>query len=445
MKRTIGLILAAAISIAALLYATFAPEMMFVSFGLGHLLGLVGAVVLAVVIVWHRQLSRAIAPHNVVRLGTRKHYPSVTVIRPVRGKDVGAAENFAAALDTGYPGEVETLFIFDDDSDPGLPIARAVVAEHIAAGRPGHADVVVAGSPPPGRTGKLNAMVVGQRIARGELIAFGDSDTRPDHNVLRGIVDTLLDSDDNGSAFAPVLVHKPPQAAGDVLYALMQNALYSPLAAWASGERRELPFIMGQLMVFRREALKAIGGVESVQGQLVDDMAIGKRLHDIGYKNVMSRHPLHIATGGMTLRQFIPVFRRWMMFSKNGLPISFVWRQWLQGAEFGVALIALVVALATGHLAAALLPAAALTALASSMLVLQRRYGGAPIPARWAWTSLAFYLIAPFVLVQNMLKRRVEWRGREYRLDTAAALAAPVPVLAPAARPALISIPRRAA
>ena len=50
------------------------------------------------------------------------------MIRPVRGKDVGAEDNFAAALDTGYPGDVETLFVFDDDNDPGLPVAREVVA-----------------------------------------------------------------------------------------------------------------------------------------------------------------------------------------------------------------------------------------------------------------------------------------------------------------------------
>jgi ceramide glucosyltransferase len=367
----------------------------------------------------------------------------VTVIRPVRGKDVGAAENFTAALDTGYPGEVETLFIFDDDKDPGLPVAREVVAKHRASGRPGTADVIVAGAPPPGRTGKLNAMVVGQRRARGELIVFGDSDTRPDHNVLRGVVDTLLVSPDNGSAFAPVLVHKPAQAGGDVLYALMQNALYSPLAAWASGEKRELPFIMGQLMVFRREALQAIGGVESVQGQLVDDMAIGKRVYEAGYKNVMSRSPLHIATGGMTLRQFLPVFRRWMSFSRNGLPTSFVWRQWLQGAGFFVSLIAMIAALATGNALVALVPAAALTAQSASLFILQRRYGGAPIPMRWFWTPVAFFLISPVILLQNMLKRKVEWRGREYQLGKSDALA--MPSAAVVRRPTLIAVPRHAA
>src|SRR5437879_3286102 len=83
------------------------------------------------------------------------------------------------------------------------------------------ARVLVAGAPPPGRTGKLDAMVAGERAARGELIAFGDSDTRPDRQVLRAVVDTLLAAPENGSAFAPILVHQPPQAAGDVFYALM--------------------------------------------------------------------------------------------------------------------------------------------------------------------------------------------------------------------------------
>jgi ceramide glucosyltransferase len=365
-------------------------------------LGLVGLVILAAIVRWHRKLSAAIEPRDNVRV-MRKRYPSISVIRPVRGKDIGAAGNFAAAA------------------------LGAVLGDD--------------GAPPAGRTGKLNAMVVGQRAAHGELIAFGDSDTRPDKHVLRETVDTLLASKENGSAFAPILVHQPAEGAGDVMYALMQNGLYAPLAAYASGERRELPFIMGQLMVFRRAALEAIGGVESVQGQLVDDMAIGKRVHEAGYKNVMGRHPLHIATGGLSLRQFLPVYGRWMQFSRNGLPTSFVWRQWVLGVGFYLALLTLLTALATGSLFAALFPAAALVAQAASMLMLQRKNGGAAVPAKWWVMPIVFFLVAPYVLAKNMLKKRVNWRGREYRLDAAAALAGrPLPV-----RPAPLSIPSRAA
>jgi ceramide glucosyltransferase len=385
-------------------------------------LTLLGLAVLGSVLLWHRELRRAVTRKPPAR-PRPAHYPSVTVIRPVRGADVGAAENFAAALDTGYPGEVETLFIFDQRDDPGLPIAREVIQRHRRLRRRGRAEVVVAGSPPPGRTGKLNAMMVGALRARGRLIAFGDSDTRPDRKVLRAAVETLLSSPTAGSAFAPVLVNQPARAAGDVLYALMQNALYSPLAAHAAGPARSLPFIMGQLMVFRREALDAIGGVGVAEGQLVDDMYIGKRVHEAGYENLMSAQPLHIATGGMSFRAFLPVYRRWMMFSKNGLPLSFTWRQWLLGAEFFVSLFALLVALVTGHWLGAPAPAAAFLSIGVSLNLLSRNYGGAPIPLKYSWAAWAFFLVSPVVLMSNLLRKRVDWRGREYQLDGAAALA----------------------
>jgi ceramide glucosyltransferase len=277
-------------------------------------------------------------------------------------------------------------------------------------------------------------MIVGAERARGWLIGFGDSDTRPDHAVLRGVVETLMTTPRAGAAFAPVLVNQPARKAGDALYALMQNALYSPLAAFAAGRTRTLPFIMGQLMVFKREALDAIGGVRSVQGQLVDDMAIGKRIHEAGYRNVMSRAPLHIATGGMSLREFIPVFRRWMMFSKNGLPLSFTWRQWVTGVYFALALSLLLLGAATGNLLAAAPALGTLALVGSSQLLLQRRYGGAPIPLRLAWTAWGVFFIAPLVLVANALRRHVVWRGRVYQLDQAAALAATPPPPLPLVR-----------
>ena len=143
----------------------------------------IGIALTVAFVAWQRDLARAQRRPEPPRKPLW-HYPSVSIIRPVRGADVGARENFEAALDTGYPGDVETLFVFDDESDPGLPIARDVVRAHNAGFRPGRASVVVAGAPPPARTGKLNAMIVGAARARGSLIAFGDSDTRPDRELL---------------------------------------------------------------------------------------------------------------------------------------------------------------------------------------------------------------------------------------------------------------------
>jgi ceramide glucosyltransferase len=371
----------------------------------------------------HRQLRRAI---DNARQSNRppRAYPSISVIRPVRGADVGAEDNYRAALDNGYPGEIETLFIFDEESDPGYAIACRVVEAHRAEGRKGRAEVLVAGPPPKGMTGKLHAMVFGERCARHELIAFGDSDTRPDRDVLRVTVATLLSRADAGCAFAPVVVNHPAERAGDVGYAMLINSWYGPSVALTTRKSAgDVPFIMGQLMVFRREALRAIGGVACARGQLVDDMAIGAHVVRAGWRNLMAPHPLYIATGGMSLGDFVKLFHRWLLFSRNGLPSTFTWPMWVRGFEFWIAAATLMLALYQQHYFIALAPAIALAAFDRSLIELGERFGGAPLRGVHKLVPLLIPVLGPLLAAYGLLHKRVEWRGRAYDLDAAARLA----------------------
>ena len=267
-------------------------------------------------------------------------------------------------------------------------------------------------------------MIIGASRARGSLVAFGDSDTRPDRELLRELVETLLTAPRAGSAFAPVVIDDAPRGAGDVLYALMQNALYAPLAARAAASADgALPFIMGQIMVFRREALEAIGGIESATGQLVDDMYLGRRVAGAGYRNLLVKRGLKVPTGGLGLADFLPIYRRWMAFSRNGLPMSFTWPQWLLGGGFFVALVTMVAAALSPAPLGAIAPALAIAAFTVTLLRLNRAYGGAPVPWRYAWAPAALLLIAPLVLASTLLRKQVGWRGRTYEVDASAALA----------------------
>ena len=370
----------------------------------------------------HRIQMRAIAE---VRREQRRltRFPSISVIRPVRGADVGAAENYAAALDTGYPGDVETIFVFDDADDPGYPIALAAIAADRARGGHGSAEIILAGAPPHGVTGKLHAMIVGESRARHELVAFGDSDTRPDRDVLRATVETLLTTPRAGCAFAPVVANEPALRAGDVGYATLLNMWYGAAVATASQRSGDLPFIMGQLMVFKRACLRDIGGVACASGELVDDMAIGRCVARQGWRNVMAPHPLHVATGGMTYAEFLQLTRRWMLFGRNGLPFEFMRPMWMRGLEFWLSMAALVLALATHHWLAALAPAVALLAFETSMLAINKRFGGAPVGWRHLWVPFALPVVAPLQLGYGLINKRVDWRGRAYDLDARARLA----------------------
>lgn len=382
----------------------------------------ISAVVIGEIALNHRAQSRGIAEARRERRRLSQ-LPSVSVIRPVRGADVGAAENYAAALDTGYAGDIETFFVFDEADDPGYPIAKQAIADHVARGGHGSAEIIVAGPPPRGMTGKLHAMVVGEARARHELIAFGDSDTRPDHDVLRATVETLMTTPQAGCAFAPVVANQPALCAGDVGYATMLNMWYGASVATASRRTGDLPFIMGQLMVFRRECLRDIGGVACARGELVDDMAIGRCVANKGWRNIMAPHPLHIATGGMSYQEFLKLSRRWMLFGRNGLPFEFTRPMWLRGIEFWVATAALVMALSTHHWLAALGPSLALAVFEASLLRINKEFGGSPVRWRHLWVPFALPVVAPAQLAYGLIDKRVDWRGRAYDLDAHARLA----------------------
>lgn len=213
-------------------------------------------------------------------------YPSVSVIRPIKGLDTGAEDNIRAALDHGYPGAVETFFVFDDENEPTLPLVEQVLAERNRAGQFVNARIIFTGQPLANRTGKLNSMIAGFKASKNELVAFVDSDVRQDRKALRVLVESLFAADGAGAAFAPVIASEPPATVGDAGYTLMINGLYEPSALASADESGgELPFIMGQFMVFKREAIAAIGGLEAAEGQLVDDMFLGRRLNECGYRN----------------------------------------------------------------------------------------------------------------------------------------------------------------
>src|SRR5687768_15811132 len=129
--------------------------------------GLLAAIALLAVIVGHHFiLARAVRDRGPVPRRLPR-YPSLTVVRPIKGLDSGAELNIAAGLDNGYPGEIETLFIFDHPGEPAVPLVQSGIAAHRRSGGKGDARILFCGAPPRGMTGKLNAMMLGASSARG--------------------------------------------------------------------------------------------------------------------------------------------------------------------------------------------------------------------------------------------------------------------------------------
>lgn len=369
--------------------------------------------------VWrdHRALAAAMTPRPPPpRLDV---YPSVTVIRPIKGLDVELDRNVRAGLDHGYPGPVETLFVFDDEHEPGLPVVEKAVAEYRDSGRPGRAEILFCGQPPPGRTGKLNAMIQGVRRAEGRLVAFCDSDVRTDRDALRILVETLLANPENGSAFAPVVVSEPARSLGDAACAMLLNGLYTPSSSkLLRVQGGELPFILGQFMVFTRKALAAIGGLENAGGQIVDDLYIGQLVRRAKLRNVASPHPIRIIQYGMSPIVALKSFSRWMTFSRAGIPQwSFKLPIVFRAATFLASLALLAWCAARGDVLGAAASAAVGAGVVASVNALHNATGCAPLrPRHWGAAPVIFLLAPPVFARIYLLQSRMAWRGRTYSL-----------------------------
>lgn len=384
-------------------------------------------IVLASLLAWvlgtHRMRrwpsALAAPPLRVTRL------PSLSVIRPLKGLDSELPKNLEAALVHDYPGDVETLFVVDDEREPALALVRRAIEQHGGDRGRSTACVVYAGEPPPGRTGKLNAMIAGLERARGEVIVFADSDTRPSPDALTTLVETLLSRADAAAAFAPVVVTSHLQTVGDVGYALLLNGLYGPMAGRSA--RRAggtMPFIMGQFMAWRREALEAVGGLEAAEGQLVDDMFLGMMATTLGWVNVVSPQSVPIIQSGLGFRDFLGVYVRWITFSRSGLPaLGFKGEGWFSGLAFWTGAVLAPVGLLSGSLLVGVAAGTLALTVVGSMEALHLEHGGARIPLRLGWMSAMVMLLAPFVMLRTLGHREVEWRGRYYRLDAGARLA----------------------
>jgi ceramide glucosyltransferase len=176
-------------------------------------------------------------------------------------------------------------------------------------------------------------------------------------------------------------------------------------------------------MVFRRAALDAIGGVECADGQIVDDMYLGTRVVAVGQRNVLAERPLGIVIGGMKPREFLRLMRRWLLFSRSGLPTALKLPSWLRGVALWCAMVALAYGLAHGWMLTAALGLVALVVACVSDWQLHRAIGGAPLPLRWCWMTPTIALLGPFVVLSMLANHHVAWRGRDYRLGREARLA----------------------
>jgi dolichol-phosphate mannosyltransferase len=195
---------------------------------------------------------------------------SISVVIPARDE----AERIGPLLDAivGAPGVHEVIVVDDQSTD-----ATAGVA--LAAG----ATVVVGRNLPDGWAGKAWALQQGVEAASSHWVVTLDADTRPDPRLPTALVARAA-----GDGFDLVTVGGrfdcPTPGSRWLHPAMLTTLVYRFGPPGTAAGRADRTMANGQCTTFERIRFLGAGGMQLVQGEVVEDIALARRLASDGWR-----------------------------------------------------------------------------------------------------------------------------------------------------------------
>jgi chlorobactene glucosyltransferase len=203
--------------------------------------------------------------------------PTISILVPVRNEEKGIGRCIQSLLEQDYPS-YEVLALDDQSSD-----RTHAILEQIASLQPKLK--ILKGTPPPeGYSGKNWACAQLALQSQSELLLFTDADTVFKPQSLRSIVSAMLGEQ------ADLLTGFPQQQVQS-----WGERLLVPFFSWTFlcfiplwlAYRLRLPALssaVGQMMLFRREAYREVGGHENLGTVIVDDLVLARRIKAAGMR-----------------------------------------------------------------------------------------------------------------------------------------------------------------
>ena len=329
----------------------------------------------------------------------------ISAIVPARNEE----EVIATCVESlvAQPEITEVLVVDDQSTDRTADIVRGLAARH------GKVRLLQTEGPPDGWVGKNYAVSVGAREARGEWLLLTDADA--EH--LPGSAAKALEKAREASA--AMLSYSPEQVTQRWYERALIPFVYCRLARMytyeaVNDEKSGAAAANGQYLLIRRDVYQAVGGHESVAGEVLDDVALARNVKRGGHRIWFGS-----GKGLVRVRMYRSFAAMWEGWKKNlyrlmgGTPRA-AWSE-LDSAVPWMVLLVLLVGIK--------LPWALLVGV---ILLLGRQLGyGLQLTRNQFPFSLIVYYIPAVALYAGVLwasyrshvAGRVVWKGREYRME----------------------------
>jgi ceramide glucosyltransferase len=345
------------------------------------------------------------------RFPTKGHAPPVSIIKPTKGVDQAALDNFRSFCEQDYPNDYEILFCVEGNSDPSVPVIWRIMQEYPDV------DVQLIFSDPEDTrsVGKLKNMIAGYAASSYDVIVFSDSDARATPTFLKETVACVKDSKIGLGFGAPA--YEGPEDWGAALMAVSANAFVLRLASMCLFEAFD--GAVGTTMVVRREVIEEIGGLEQFGLQVTDDLPLARAIRNEGYRIHLLKQPARVVNRRYGIKRWWSHLHRWLVIIRHYWPNNF-WITSLVDLALWWVILRLALSLLRDEAIGldVYLLAAVLGASVVSASVINLRFVRDRILWRYLWVVPVQELLRLPLVIYSRLTNEILWRGRRLGINS---------------------------
>jgi ceramide glucosyltransferase len=329
--------------------------------------------------------------------------PPVSNLKPIRGLDPEAYENFASFCRQDYP-DYELLFCVGEKDAPVVPMLEKLARDfpqsriRILFDTDSHA--------PNDKVGKLARLV---SEAQHEILVINDSDVRVRPDYLRTLVAPLADPKVGAVTcfYMPIEVKTLAQSLQTI--GMVSDFYAGILAAWRLDGMK---FALGPTIATTRTQLAGFGGYRAIENRPADDLLVGRLIAERGYEVQLLPYTILTVPDYHSMPDLLEKRMRWLVVMRHMRPWGHLGLLFTQGLPWSLAAIAIhpTVAVALGYLGAYLGLRLTMTWLIGVRGLRDRALWG----KMWllpVWDAMAF-----LIWLVSFGRNSFHWRGGEYYL-----------------------------
>jgi ceramide glucosyltransferase len=329
--------------------------------------------------------------------------PPVSNLKPIRGLDPEAYENFASFCRQDYP-DYELLFCVGERDAPVVPVLEKLVRDF-----PQRRIRILFGTDSHGLNDKVGKLARLVSEAQHEILVISDSDVRVRPDYLRTMVAPLADPKVGAVTcfYVPIQVKSLTQSLQTI--GMVSDFYAGVLADW---QLEGMKFALGPTIATTRTQLAGFGGYRAIENRPADDLLVGRLIAERGYEVQLLPYTILTVPDYQSMPDLLQKRMRWLVVMRHMRRWGHLGLLFTQGLPWSLAAIVIhpTVAVALGYLGGYLGLRLTMTWLIGVRGLRDQALWG----RMWllpVWDTMAFLM-----WLVSFGRNSFHWRGREYYL-----------------------------